>query len=72
VGYSIGIMLELWNKLFKLKTYAWLSIAACLFYGVGEIQEGKSYLEAIDTILIPLILSIIFYVFLYFRDKSNK
>ncbi len=65
-------MLELWNKLFKLKTYAWLGIAACLLHGVGKIGEGKSYLEAIDTILIPLIICIVVYLFVYFRDKSNK
>ena len=64
-------MLELWNKLFKLKTYAWLSIAACLLYGVGQIQQGKSYLEAIDVILIPLVISIVVYLF-FFRDRSNN
>jgi len=65
-------MLELWNKLFKLKTYVWLGIAACLLYGVGQIEQGKSYLEAIDTILIPLIICIVVYLFIYFRDRSNN
>ena len=64
-------MLELWNKLFKLKTYAWLSIAACLLYGVGQIEQGKSFLEAIDVILIPLVISIVVYLF-FFRDRSNN
>ena len=65
-------MLELWNKLFKLKTYAWLGIFACLIYGTNKIMEGKSYLEAIDSIFIPLIICIVVYLFLNFRDKSNK
>jgi hypothetical protein len=72
VGYSIGIMLDLWNKLFKIKTYGRLGIVACVIYGVGQIKQGKSYLEVIDVILIPLVICIVVYLFLYFRDKPNN
>ena len=64
-------MLELWNKLFKLKTYALLGILVCLINGTNKITEGKSYLEAIDGILIPLIICIVVYFFLnFFKDEE--
>ena len=64
-------MLELWNKLFRLKTYALLGILVCLIDGTNKITEGKSYLEAIDGILIPLIICIVVYFFLnFFKDEE--
>ena len=48
-----------------------LGILVCLIDGTNKITEGKSYLEAIDGILIPLIICIVVYFFLnFFKDEE--